>query len=87
MITDFSFHVFFSKNYFGEKIGVFATNSDILISISVQTNLLDLIDISYNSVRSNYLSLKYQRFTLSGSKDIGIKKFEFVAKKKLSGST
>ena len=33
-----------------------------------------------NSVRSNNLSLKYQRFTPSGCKDIGIIKFEFVAK-------
>ena len=31
-----------------------------------------------NSVRSNSLSLKYHRFTPSGSKDIGIRKFEFV---------
>ena len=33
-----------------------------------------------NSVRSNNVSLKYQRPTLSGCKDIGIGKFEFVAK-------
>ena len=33
-----------------------------------------------NYVRSNNLSLKYQRFASSGSKDIGIIKFEFVAK-------
>ena len=32
------------------------------------------------SVRSNHISLKYQRFTLSGCKDIGIRKFKFVAK-------
>ena len=31
-------------------------------------------------VRSNHKSLKYQRFTLSGCKDIGIRKFKFVAK-------
>ena len=31
-----------------------------------------------NSVRSNNLSLKYQRFTTSDSEDIGIKKFEFL---------
>jgi len=29
---------------------------------------------------SNYLSLKYQKSTTSGSIDIGIRKFEFVAK-------
>ena len=33
-----------------------------------------------NPDTSNNLSLKYQRFTPSGCKDIGIKKFEFVAK-------
>ena len=33
-----------------------------------------------NSVRSNNLSLKYQSFTPSGCKDIGRRKFEFVAK-------
>ena len=30
-----------------------------------------------NSVRSNNLSLKYQRFTPQGCKDIGIRKFEW----------
>ena len=33
-----------------------------------------------NYVRSNNLSLKYHKFTSSGCKDIGIRKFEFVAK-------
>ena len=33
-----------------------------------------------NSVRSNNVSLKYQRPTPSGCKDIGIRIFEFVAK-------
>ena len=32
------------------------------------------------SVRSNNLSLKYQRFTPFGCEDIGIRKSEFVAK-------
>ena len=32
---------------------------------------------SMNSVRSNNLSLKYKRFTPSGCKVSGIKKFEF----------
>ena len=36
-----------------------------------------------NSVRANNLSLKYQRFTSSDCKDIGIRHLEFV-KKKLS---
>ncbi len=33
-----------------------------------------------NSVRSNNQSMKYQVFTPSGLQDIGIIKFEFVAK-------
>ena len=33
-----------------------------------------------NDVRSNNLSLKYQRFPFSGCKDIGIRRSEFVAK-------
>ena len=33
-----------------------------------------------NSVRSNNISLKYQRFTTLGSKDIGIINSKFVAK-------
>ena len=35
------------------------------------------------SVRSNNISLKYQRVTTSGFKDIGIRKSEFVAKNQL----
>ena len=31
-----------------------------------------------NSIPSNNLSLKYQRFSPSGSEDIGIRKFIFV---------
>ena len=33
-----------------------------------------------NSDISNNLSLKYQKITLSGCNDIGIRRFEFVAK-------
>ena len=41
-----------------------------------------------NSVRSNNISLKYQRFTTLGSKDIRIIKSEFVAKTQfVSGSS
>ena len=32
-----------------------------------------------NTVRPNNLSLKYQKFTPSGCKDLGNSKFEFVA--------
>ena len=35
------------------------------------------------SVRSNSLSMKYQKFTPSDCKDIEIRKFEFVAKTQL----
>ena len=46
-----------------------------------------LIFQTINSVRSNNLGLKYQRFTRSGCKDAGIKKSEFVAKTQfLTGS-
>ena len=40
-----------------------------------------LIFQTMNYVRSNGSSLKYQRFASSGCKDIGMRKFEFVAKK------
>ena len=39
-----------------------------------------LIFQTINSVRSNVLSLIYQRFTKSGCKDEGIRNFDFVAK-------
>ena len=39
-----------------------------------------LIFQTMNSVRSNNLSLKYQRFTPSSCRDIVIRKFKFVAK-------
>ena len=43
------------------------TNSDFLISISLQP---DIVDHRYlNDVEPNKLSLKYQRFTSSGCKD------------------
>ena len=35
-----------------------------------------------NSVRSNYLSVNYERYTPSGCKYIGMSKFECVAKTK-----
>ena len=39
-----------------------------------------LIFQTVNSVRSNGLSLKYQRFASSGCNDIGFRKYEFAAK-------
>ena len=55
----------------------FATNSDFRTPISFATLL---IFQTLNYVRANSQSLKYQRFTPSYSTDIGVKKFEFVAK-------
>ena len=43
-------------------------------------SLRPLIFQTINSLRSNSLSLKYQRFTPSGCKDIGVRKCKFVAK-------
>ena len=54
----------------------FVTNSTFLMSIT----LLPLIFQTMNSVRPNNLSLKYQRFSSSDCKDIGIRQFEFVTK-------
>ena len=45
--------------------------------------LRPLICQTNNSVISNSLSLKYQRFTPSGCKDIGVRKYKFVAKTQL----
>ena len=39
-----------------------------------------LIFSTMTSVRSNNISLKFQRVTTLGSKDIGIRKTEFVAR-------
>ncbi len=58
---------------------VFAINSYFLIPLSLWPNLLDLkIFQNKNSILSNNLSLKYQRFTTPGWKDIGIRKLSFV---------
>ena len=59
----------FTKNYENNKL------------LATQSNVLDL-DQSMHSVRSciNNPNLKYQRFNLSGCKDIGIWKSKFVAK-------
>ena len=60
---------------------VFATNSDFLIPLSVQVDLVDLwYVILYILVESSIVSLKYQRFTQSDCNDLGIRKFMNVAK-------
>ena len=48
-----------------------------MIPITFQTIVVDFETM--NSVGSNNLILKYLRFILSGCRDIGIRKFEFVA--------
>ena len=57
------------------------TNSDFLIPKSLQPNVVKLFK-TMNSVRSNNQSLKFQRFTPSGCKDIEleIRKFESTEK-------
>ena len=62
---------------------VFTTNSDFLIPISLKPNVVDNRNQTMQSVRLNNVSLKYQSFTSSGWKNIGIRKFEFVAKTQL----
>ena len=63
---------------------IFATNSDFLISISNYLNATQsrrpLIFQTMNAVRSYNISLKYQRSTSSGCKDIGITKIEFLCR-------
>ena len=59
-----------------KELIVFATNYDFLIPLSLLPNVIDLSYFYYeNSVRSNNLSFKYQRFTPSRCKYIGIRKF------------
>ena len=54
--------------------GIDDTNSDFLISISLEPNVVDLRYLNY--VEPNKLSLKYQRITPSGCKDIWTRQFE-----------
>ena len=56
---------------------VFVTNSDFLIPISLQLNVVDILN---DSDSSNNLSLKYQRFKPSGCHNIDIRTFKFVVK-------
>ena len=57
---------------------VFATNSVFIITISLQTNVVDLnyFKLSINSVRLINLSLKYQRVAPSGCKNFSYNSFE-----------
>ena len=64
---------------FPQKRWVFVTNSDILIPISLQQCVVDLRYFKQCRLWDQ-ISLKYKRCTPSDCRDIGIKKFEFVAK-------
>ena len=61
-----------------ERNWVFVTNSDFLIPIYLQQNVVDLR--YFNLWFLSDLSLKYQRFTPSGFTYIEILKYTFVAK-------
>ena len=64
---------------FIQRNRVFPTHSDFEFPISLHAVRFcrPLIFHIINYVRLKNLSLKYQRFTASGCKDIGIRKFEF----------
>ncbi len=59
---------------------VFVTNSDFQIPISLQPNVVDIRYFKLYPVRLNIQSLKYQTFTLSGCKEIGLQKLMLVTK-------
>ena len=59
---------------------VLATNSDFLTPISLEPDVVHLWFSNYEILLDLSLSLKYQRFETQGSKDIGVRKSEFVAK-------
>ena len=65
-----------------KKNWVFATNSDFITPIFMQPDICrrSFKFQTMHCVRSNKLSLKYLRFTPSGWKNTGIRKFFFVAK-------
>ena len=74
-----SFSSFNSAHKYEKRKWVFATNSDFLIAISLQPNFVNLRYFKL-WIMLDQIGLKYHRFTSSGCKDIGIRKFEFVAK-------
>ena len=59
----------------------FLPQTDFLTPISMQCRRPQIFQ-TMTSVRSKNLNLKFPRFKPSGCKDIGIRKFEFVAKTK-----
>ena len=69
------------NNIFWESNWIFAKNSHFPIPISLLPNAVDLWYFKRRIfTRTNNLRLKYQTFTRSYCKDIGIRKFEFLAK-------
>ena len=58
--------------------GIYLTNINFIESSFYILYLSNSIFQTLNSVRSNNLSLLYQRFTPTGSKDIVIRNFAFV---------
>ncbi len=81
--VDFSF--FWKSIYLNRKIRQKELNFCHKLRFSNSNNLATrfprpFIFQTINSGRSNSLSLKYQRFTPSGCKDRGVRKFKFVAK-------
>ena len=56
----------------------FLPQTQIFYNLAIHFHI-PLIFQTINSGRSNSLSLKYQRFTPLGYKDLGVRKFKFVA--------
>ena len=59
-------------------------NTDVIIMGICNPMSLALIFQTMNSVRSNSLNLKGQKFTAYGCKDVEIRKFEFVVRTQFS---
>ena len=82
------FHLVFFFIHFLTSVlqmnGVLATNSDFLIPFFATQCCRPLVFQTMNSVRSNNLSLKYQRFSPSYNKNKGIRLFQNLAKTQVS---
>ena len=63
-----------------KRNGVFATNSNFLITIALPPDGMKLWYFKLILLELQIHSLKYIRFRTLGCKDIGIRKSEFVAK-------
>ena len=65
--------------WFFRKKWVLPSSSDFLTPISLEPNLVDIRYFKLWILLKKCLCLKYLRFTLSGCKDKGIRKSEYVA--------